>query len=589
MISLSSSIGDRRELQKPAETTAGERSTNSYTPPEPPSAHARRAALRVVVPYAAFAAAWIYFSDLLMHRWAPSLEALAWWSVLKGLFFVGSTAALLYFLVRYMFQAAQRAQAGASDAEERVRLLASTTSALVWRTDASGERAKTVEPWAAFTGIPADQLAQPGGWLAALHPDDRGAPMEPWRKALETGSDFGTEFRLRRRDGAWRYMMARGGPIRDAAGVTQEWVGFCLDVTDRRAAEEAVRMQARILDSVGEAVIATDASGAVIYMNRYAETLYGWIADEALGRSIMDVTVPVTSRAAAEEIMRQLRQGSTWSGEFLVSSRDGRQFPIAASNTPLQNDKGELVAIIGVSREITERKANEEALRQRKRQLQALAARLNAVREEEAVRIARELHDQLGQALTGLTMEVAQVQRRVRSSNGHAPEGVEAQLSSISKSLQETIETTRRICTELRPPLLDQLGLAPAIESLARDFEARTGIMCDLLLADCEPKVSEATAVATFRILQEVLTNVARHSGATEVQIELTCPHDELQLRVADNGRGITREELQRPCGLGLLGMRERAAAVGGNVEIAAQNGSGTTVAVAIPLREQIA
>jgi PAS domain S-box-containing protein len=255
--------------------------------------------------------------------------------------------------------------------EQRFRSLIAVTAAVLWRTDASGTENELTASWAEFTGVSVAKLKERDVWLEAVHPDDRPRTIRAWRETAAAGGNYHNEYRLRRHDGAWRDMISRGVPLRNSDGTIREWIGSCVDVTELKAAQEAVRFQAQILDATRESVIATDPAGKVIYMNRFAGVQFGWPPEEAIGASIMDVTVPETSREQAEEIMKTLRRGETWTGEFTACRRDGRALPIRASNTPLYDDAGELVAIIGVARDMSEYHEAQRALRESEERLRA--------------------------------------------------------------------------------------------------------------------------------------------------------------------------------------------------------------------------
>ena len=222
----------------------------------------------------------------------------------------------------------------------------------------------------------------------------------------------------------------------------------------------------------------------------------------------------------------------------------------------------------------------EESLRDSEAQLRALAARSVATREEEATRIAREIHDELGQALTALKFDVA----ALRADAGPA---VNARLDRMSATLDRTLADTRRLCGELRPAMLDSLGLPAALEWQVREFEASTGVLVNLRLPAREAPCAGACATAVFRIFQEILTNVARHADATEVNVRLESAGGWLTLEAADNGRGFDPPSSGAPHrGLGLLGMRERALAAGGRLEIENRPGTGVMITLRVPEEE---
>jgi signal transduction histidine kinase len=229
-----------------------------------------------------------------------------------------------------------------------------------------------------------------------------------------------------------------------------------------------------------------------------------------------------------------------------------------------------------------EAEAAQSQLRDSGEQLRALSTHLESIREEERTRIAREIHDELGQALTGLKMDVSWLRDRLQ--RGDLDTDILSQKTeAMSQLIDTTVQSVRRIATELRPGILDDLGIVAAVEWLAQDFESRTGIRCNFA-ADCEEiNLDRDRATALFRISQETLTNVARHSSASAVNISLKQENSSLILQISDNGRGITRDEAAGARSLGLLGMRERATSLGGRVDIEGAPGKGTLVTAHIP------
>ena len=230
-------------------------------------------------------------------------------------------------------------------------------------------------------------------------------------------------------------------------------------------------------------------------------------------------------------------------------------------------------------REIAEHKLTEQRLRESEENLRALAARLQSVREEEEIRIAREVHDGLGQALTGLKMDLTWLVSKLQEDQ----EPLAEKVGSMFLLIDETIGSVRKIASGLRPELLDEAGLAAAIGWHARDFQQRTGIRC---IVDAPPDsdgLDPERSTAVFRVFQEVLTNVARHANATRVDVLMRTEEAGLTLEVRDNGKGIASAALHDPKSLGLLGMRERVLPFAGSIEISASRGKGTRVVVSVP------
>jgi signal transduction histidine kinase len=231
------------------------------------------------------------------------------------------------------------------------------------------------------------------------------------------------------------------------------------------------------------------------------------------------------------------------------------------------------------SAERKERHRAEEELRQSNGQLRALTAHLQRVREEERTRIARQVHDELGQALTGLKLDLSWLA-------GHLPRSSRAlhdKALGLSSCIDATIQTVRRISTELRPGILDDLGLVAAIEWQAQEFQLRTGISCSTSTLAAETMWDQNLSTAFFRIFQETLTNIIHHAGASKVLVTLAEDAHGLVLVIHDNGRGISEAEIANAKSIGLAGMRERASLMSGHVLFSGVPGQGTTVTVKIP------
>jgi len=230
--------------------------------------------------------------------------------------------------------------------------------------------------------------------------------------------------------------------------------------------------------------------------------------------------------------------------------------------------------------ELAERAATESRLRASEEQLRALAMRLESIREEERIRIAREVHDDLGQALTGLKFDLASFGKHFAQDS---PAERQEKQNALGAAIDRIINSVRRISSGLRPEVLDEIGLSAAIEWQAREFQRRTGIRCTVEISPSISDPDKERSTALFRIYQELLTNVARHANATRVNAKLVDDEAALALTVEDNGRGITNKELESPRSLGFLGLRERVLAFSGTIDVSGEEGRGTRVSVTIP------
>jgi signal transduction histidine kinase len=235
--------------------------------------------------------------------------------------------------------------------------------------------------------------------------------------------------------------------------------------------------------------------------------------------------------------------------------------------------------ILSIARDITERKRNQASLEKSRKHLRSLAARLQNIREQERAMVAREIHDELGQALTVLKIHVTLMSNKFRKDQ----QDLKVKAVLISKMIDNIVESVQKISAKLRPDILDELGLVAAIEWQSKEFEKLTNIRCSLTLPDDELTIEQNKATALFRIFQEALTNVARHSEADKVSVTLIRDNNNLTLQVRDNGAGITPGQISDSKSLGILGMKERAMVFGGEVLIDSIFGKGTILTVKLP------
>jgi len=426
-----------------------------------------------------------------------------------------------------------------------------------------------------------------GEWESRLHPEDHARVMHGLRAYLaEPGPGYEAEYRLRRKDGTYRWMLARAEPVCDAAGRPCRMLGCQLDITERKAAEADHARLAAIVESSEDAIIGKTLEGIVTDWNEGARRLFGYTAEEMVGQPILRLIPPDRFDEEAQ-ILARLRRGERVEHYETVRRRkDDRFVDVSLSVSPIRDGGGQLIGASKIARDITERKAAEAELGRSQGQLRALAARLQQAREEEAVRLARELHDQLGRCLTTLKLDVGAIERGLRGglTDDRARAGLLEAAQRMGQALDETVRTVRRISAELRPGVLDDLGLAAAIDWQAKDFQKRSGVACVLRLPEDDPPLSREQATALFRIFQEGLTNVARHARARTVWVHLGEEGSHVVLEIEDDGVGFSPAALAERRSLGLLGMRERAAAFGGEVEVAGSPGRGVTVLVRLPL-----
>jgi len=287
--------------------------------------------------------------------------------------------------------------------------------------------------------------------------------------------------------------------------------------------------------------------------------------------------------AGFERILKST--GEVWADEFRFQRQDGSYAEVEARAHVIRDPAGTAVRLVGGFSDVTQRKQAEAKLHRSRQQLRGLSARLQSLREEERSRISREIHDQLGQMLTGLKMDLRWIEKRLAEQESHpAVNPILDKAVEAGELADATITTVHSIVSELRPGVLEELGLAAALKHEANRFQQRSEIPCEFRASAALPTLSRDRATAAFRIFQETLTNVARHAKATRVEIDLGEHDGCLVLEVRDNGRGISPAALEDSRSFGLVGMKERAAAFGGEVSFEPLAGGGTGMRLRLPL-----
>jgi PAS domain S-box-containing protein len=427
-----------------------------------------------------------------------------------------------------------------------------------------------------------------------VHPEDRALARGVVESSLKTQEPFSFYTRILRPDGEERVVHARGDIVSDEHGNPIRVFGTAEDVTERKQAEEALREAEQkyrdIFEKAGEGIFQSTPDGRYIAANPALARMYRFASPEELIHSRLDISRQIyVDPTRREEFKRQLEEhGAVRGFEHEVFRKDGSRLWISVNAHAVRDEQGAIQYYEGTAQDVTERKAAEEKLKANSEQLRALSARLQSAREEEGTRIAREIHDELGSALTSLKWDLEEIDKQLSTPlEPLALVALREKFQTPMKLADLAITAIRRIASELRPSVLDDLGLVAAIEWQGQQFQSRTGIVC---VCDCsleKVELNEEQSTAVFRILQEALTNVLRHSHATKVDIKINKEKGYFVLSVSDNGKGITESVKSEQQSLGILGMRERAHLIGGKIGIKGVEGEGTVVTVRVPISGQ--
>lgn len=349
---------------------------------------------------------------------------------------------------------------------------------------------------------------------------------------------------------------------------------------ERKKAEEVVRFKANLLKAVGQAVIATDLEGIVLYWNYAAENIYGWQASEAIGKNIMDITPADQTHEQAEAVMAQLLQGRPWSGEFMLQRKDGSSFPAYVSDSPFFDQDGNLSGIIGISYDLTAQKEVEATIRlmekkmarQQVEEQKKISRAIIRGQEAEKNHIGKELHDNINQILAGAKMFLV--------SAGRKDPGVKELVAYPVELLNDSIEEIRRLTYRQVTPLKDIM----LKEQLGKLFESvqqtvQVNIQLDFNLE--EQVFSDELKLNLYRIVQEQLNNIVKHAAAKKVQVNVSKEEDRIVLAISDDGRGFDTTAKRK--GIGISNMINRVTSYNGTLDINSTPGKGTILTASIP------
>lgn len=414
-----------------------------------------------------------------------------------------------------------------------------------------------------------------------VHPEDRPLVEETMRRRLEGApAQPALEYRFYRGDGSLRWVATFSSVIQ--VGSSPAVVTFFTDITKRKRAEDHLRRTQReygtLVENLPDMVARLDLEGTFRYVNRTVMNYSFRKPEEWIGASIGKSWFRLKDLRFLNKAMQLVCKSSRpFEAEFQCEGVHG-PMTLNLRLVPEPDEQGTTSGILAIARDTTEKTRQEQALRESREHLRRLAAHLQEVREEERKAVAREIHDELGQLITAVQLEVHRIARDT---------GLQEELSEPERLLKEAMKSIRSICTSLRPSVLDHLGLHDAAKWLVKTHTERTSQRCFLEsnLDGCSLPAPLATA--GFRILQEALTNAARHSQASEVHVHLVQTADALRLTVSDNGAGMETTRLPNELGFGLIGMKERAESLGGWFDIQSTSFQGTTLRAELPIEQE--
>jgi PAS domain S-box-containing protein len=460
------------------------------------------------------------------------------------------------------------------DNEERLRLATQTGKVGIWDWDITADRVAWTESLYAMHGLePGGFDGTSAGFAGLLHPDDAARVDSALKAALAGEQNYELEFRIIKPDGAVGWLFTNATIVGD--GEHRRMVGATVDITELKQAELATERLAAIVESSQDAIIGLDLQGTITSWNKGAESVFKYTAVEAIGRSVL-MLLPEERWPEEIEILDRIRRGDVIEHyETIRLRKDGQPLEISLSISPLRNSSGEVIGASKIGRDITHRKRAETAIRARE-----TLQRIVEAQEAERSRIARDLHDHLGQQLTGLRLKLESMKPTMTGD------------ASASNSIEQACRQAKQIDSdlsllawELRPVSSESHGLHEVLGSFVRDWGQSHGIRAEFQCVSRNGRLEAEVENNLYRIAQEALNNILKHAAATEVSVTLNQNGRETVLVVEDNGRGFDHEKTAASSagGLGLVGMRERAALLGGRLEIESTAGGGTAIYARVP------
>lgn len=470
------------------------------------------------------------------------------------------------------------------EANERFNYVLKSSNDGVWELDLKTQKAWWSENLYAILNYTPNSFEVTSEFFETLiHPEDKARIIKNWNEVIQSDSLFwSNEYRIRKADGSYGIFYERACILRDTSGVAYRMIGTMLDLTGLKKYElalaESENRLRTIVQTEPECIKVTDRSGIVLEMNPAGMEMLEATAEQILGKSILDV-VDNNYRDQYIKLSERIFEGQPFKYEFEVTTFRGNKRWFESHVVPMRNPSGEITSSLAITRDITTQKKTEDEILHMNDRLRLLSAHLLKVREDERTLIAREIHDELGQQLTSLKIDLSWLRSKMPKDKPLLEEKAKSMISLID----DTVKSVRRISTELRPGILDDLGLIAALEWQSQEFFKRTSIFTDFTTNLPDERFDKSLSTGIFRVFQESLTNIARHSKATRVKSSLLKVDKNIVLTIADNGRGIEKSTLESQKTLGLMGMQERAMMMGGNLEIESVRGARIILTVPAP------
>lgn len=479
----------------------------------------------------------------------------------------------------------KKADAELNKSIERFELIAVTTNDALWEWNL-----ETNELWAnkmhqhLYGLSPADPVPGEKEWKQRIHPDDRARIMAMKNEAhTSTVNLWDSEYRFQSGNKGYIDIYDRSYIVRNEKGKPIRIMGSMVDITQRKMNEKMLAENENylrtILQTEPECVKILGPKGELLYMNPAGLAMIEADNEEQVLNHNMDELVDIKYRSSFKSLTKKVFDGNSGKLEFEITGLKGSHRWLETHAVPLKDAQGSITSLLGITRDITQRKTAEEKLKTNNDELRRLTAHLLSIREEERQRIGREIHDDLGQQLTAIKMDVAWLEKRIQDQ----PQIILDKFHNIITLLNSSNQSVRNILNELRPSILGDFSLMDALKWHGNQFKTNTGIPIEIISDEEFPQLPEETGTCIYRVFQEALTNITRYANAKNVKVSTHVNEDNISVTIQDDGAGFEYSQLQSKKTFGILGMKERVRSLGGNLDVVSSPGKGTIINFSLP------